>query len=540
MLQENFGAPQRVAYPLFSRALGAFALAVGVMAAATSAYGQTNTAALGLYRPSLSRFLLDGNYDSLPDYKSNFGGAVGDIGLLADVTGSGMRAPVIYRNGVWFIDTNRDSLADKTVYFGGAPVDIPLAGDLAGAGKDSLVLYRNGIWFVSGNADGVITATYGFGGAPQDVPMIGNVNAPGTSKGLVIFRDGVWFVSSARNGVVDKTFYFGAAGDIPVLFDYDGDGIDDLCLFRNGLWYISTNRNSTANVVFGYGTTGDKPLYAGPGAISTPTLEAARFLNQAAFGPKDTEIPRVIAMGYSSWIDDQFVNATKTDLPAMPWQPASQPSNCTSPLTVGGPADPFGTNCPRDLYTQFVPQRYFVMNALTAPDQLRQRVAWALSQILVTSAANDSIAYANRDYQQLMIDGAFGNFRNLLFQVTVSPFMGNYLDMVNNDKANVATGQQPNENYAREIMQLFSIGTLYLNNDGTVTTDLQGQPIQTYDQTDITELAKIMTGWTYFPRPGISTVSWNAPVNYQYTMQPCQGTFALPNCGKTNHHDITL
>jgi uncharacterized protein (DUF1800 family) len=221
-------------------------------------------------------------------------------------------------------------------------------------------------------------------------------------------------------------------------------------------------------------------------------------------------------MGIPAYLDQQL-NMPPTNLPAFAWQPASQPANCTSPPTSGGPADPYGTNCPRDLYSQFAVQRYFLQNALTAPDQLRQRVAWALSQIWVTSAAQDPIAYGNRDYQQLLIDNAFGNFGSLMFAVTYSPFMGNYLDMVNNAKANVAAGTSPNENYAREILQLFCVGLWELNQDGTQILDAAGQPIATYDQTDVSELARIFTGWTYWPRPG-SNPAWNAPVNYQNQM----------------------
>src|SRR5206468_12748540 len=135
------------------------------------------------------------------------------------------------------------------------------------------------------------------------------------------------------------------------------------------------------------------------------------FLTHASFGPVPGELTKAVTMGFSAYIDDQFAKPA-TILPVMAYQPQSQPANCTSPLAAGGPPDAinFGTNCPRDLYTQFVPQRFFFSNALTAPDQLRQRVTWALSQILVTSAANDPIAYANRNYQQLLQDYAFDNF----------------------------------------------------------------------------------------------------------------------------------
>ena len=180
-----------------------------------------------------------------------------------------------------------------------------------------------------------------------------------------------------------------------------------------------------------------------------------------------------------AYIDDQFAKPA-TKLPVDGVAAVNQPANCTSPLTPGGPADAlnFGTNCPRDLYTQFVSQRYFFKNALTAPDQLRQRVTWALSQILgdFGAAATIRLGTRNRNYQQLLQDYAFDNFWNLLFRISVDPLMGNYLDMVNNAKADPVKDTNPNENYAREIMQLFSIGLWELNNDGTLSARRGRQP----------------------------------------------------------------
>jgi uncharacterized protein (DUF1800 family) len=159
---------------------------------------------------------------------------------------------------------------------------------------------------------------------------------------------------------------------------------------------------------------------------------------------------------------------------------------------------------------------------------------------MVTSAANDPIAYANRNYQQLLQDYAFDNFWNILFRISVDPLMGNYLDMVNNAKADPARGTSPNENYAREIMQLFSIGLWELNPDGTLVLDGGGNPIPTYSQTEITEMAKVMTGWTYWPLSG--GIRWNAPINYLFNMTPCEGATPPAGgtvCGTTNWHDIT-
>src|SRR4029079_14130879 len=130
-------------------------------------------------------------------------------------------------------------------------------------------------------------------------------------------------------------------------------------------------------------------------------------------------------------------------------------------------------------------QLQFFRDALTQPDQLRARVAFALSQIMVTSGIDNSRNYAMRHYQQLLRERAFGNFYDLLLAVTLSPLMGEYLDMANNNKANPGAGAEPNENYAREIMQLFSIGTYMLNADGTPRLDASSKRIPTYDQEEI-------------------------------------------------------
>jgi hypothetical protein len=547
MMRNKNDAPRRVAAalftPLFIRIAGLLVLAAGVLASVPPASAVT---AIGVHRPATTQFFLDGNLDQIGDSAQYFGDPA-DVGLLADITGSGLRSVVLFRNGVWYFDFNRDGIADMIISFG-APGDIPIVGDINGDGKDDIGVFRDGAWYFATNPAcplgvkvcGAPGSVAYFFGAAGDKPLLADPNGTGT-KGLMIYRGGAWYFSAARDGVGTAAYGFGGVpGDIPMAFDFDGDGKDDLVIFRGGSWYVSTNRDGVGSAGFAFGAPGDKPLYAGVGAVANPRLDAARFLNQATFGPTPSEMVNVCGSpctqsNYSAWIDNQFIMPV-TALPAFGWLPDSQPNNCTSPLTAGGPADPFGTNCPRDLYSIYQLQRFFFVNTISAPDQLRQRVAWALSQILVTSSTQDPIAYANRDYQQMLIDNAFGNFRNILFSISVSPFMGNYLDMVNNAKATAT--KQPNENYAREIMQLFSIGTLELNPDGSLLLDLGGNPIQTYDQTDITELAKVMTGWTYWPQPGVATFSWNAPVNYQNTMAACEG--AVSGCGATNYHETSI
>ncbi len=557
MTQQQSSAPPRAFSTAFARASGlAILVLFGLLGVVTPAYG-LGQAAVGIYRCSKAKFFLDGNNDGIVDQRlvltsppAVCGAASDSYGLAADFTGSGVKQPVTYLAGNWFVDKNFDGTTDSTFNWG-IPGDIPLVADMDGDGIDDPVVYRNGYWYVSsGTTPGVLKAVYAFGGAPGDIPLLADFNGDGIPD-LVIYRNGTWFVSTTRTGVADRIYFHGGApGDIPMAFDYDGDGVPDLVIYRNGVWFVSTHRDGIADAIFGFGgAAGDVPLYLGRGAVSTPDLDAARFLNQAAFGPTPAEVANVKSMGYSAWINNQFTLPV-TPLPAFAWVPQSQPANCTSPLTPGGPADPFGTNCQRDLYSLFQVQRGFFMNALYAPDQLRQRVAWALSQILVTSGTAGSdfqVAYGMRDYQQMLMNSAFGNYYDLLINISISPFMGDYLDMVNNDKANPVTGQEPNENYAREIMQLFSIGTLEIDETtGGLLLDAQGQPIQTYDQTDVSNLAKVMTGWTYYPQvdasPPVTTTKWTMPINYKYTMVRCEGasTFCLTGGASVNHHDTTV
>jgi uncharacterized protein (DUF1800 family) len=173
--------------------------------------------------------------------------------------------------------------------------------------------------------------------------------------------------------------------------------------------------------------------------------------------------------------------------------------------------------CARDQYSNFQVQRQFFIHALTGPDQLRQRVAFALSQIFVVSNIQIYEAYGMAAYQNMLLADAFANFRTLLQDVTLSPAMGNYLDMANNAKTNAAAGTKPNENYGREILQLMSIGLYALNADGSLQLDGAGEPIPTYSQAVVDGFSAALTGWTYPPLAGAAP-RWAGPVNYDGVM----------------------
>ncbi len=164
-----------------------------------------------------------------------------------------------------------------------------------------------------------------------------------------------------------------------------------------------------------------------------------------------------------------------------------------------------------------------------------------------TTESDLAIAYPMARYQNILFDEAFGNFENLLRRITLSPAMGNYLDMVNNDKPNPATGRVPNENYAREVLQLFSIGLIELRSDGTPLLDAIGAEIESYDQGEIKEFARAFTGWTYPKADGTAATGKN-PAYYASSMIPypnghdvdakCCSTASRLPAGRTAQQDL--
>jgi len=230
-----------------------------------------------------------------------------------------------------------------------------------------------------------------------------------------------------------------------------------------------------------------------PAAVSQTSFAetdrtAARLLDQAAWGPTPADIVKVQTMGVSNWLNEQFSWNT-SDLPDQP--------------VLGSDGKPN-----RDLAPV---QTTFFQNAITGQDQLRQRVAFALSEIWVVSAVQTNQAYAFPPYWRVFRDNAFGNYRDIIKAVTLSPAMGNYLSMANNNKGNPAKGTAANENYARELMQLFTLGLTQLNTDGTPVLDANHQPVATYDQAIVTNMARILTGWTYPTAPGATAKANNPP-----------------------------
>jgi uncharacterized protein (DUF1800 family) len=222
--------------------------------------------------------------------------------------------------------------------------------------------------------------------------------------------------------------------------------------------------------------------------IDAADAAAFRLLRHATWGMRPGDVDRVRLMGHAAYIDDQL-SAAPSDYPD---------------TLVGQAVSEV--------------QKHFVHLALTAPDQLRQRVAWALQKIWVASASDPNAALGMLAYERLFVRHAFGNYRDLMEAVTLNPAMGRYLTMLNN-RSEAITGAPANENYARELMQLFTLGTVQLNLDGTPVLS-GGQPVPSYSEQDVAALARIMTGWTFGDGNLAARPSGLASANYLVAMEP--------------------
>jgi uncharacterized protein (DUF1800 family) len=226
---------------------------------------------------------------------------------------------------------------------------------------------------------------------------------------------------------------------------------------------------------------------------ATRPEDAARFLLQAQFSASDTEIFDVQKLGYAQWLGRQFdapLGQTGWD-----W------------LNARGYGDI--ANDTR-YFDHFYPGDYMIWNQLmTASDAVRKRMALALSEFFVVSLTGLDFgwrSHAMAHYWDTLVQHAFGNFRDLLEAVTLHPAMGHYLNTKGNQKENPATGRVPDENYAREVMQLFTIGLYQLNPDGSDKRNAAGNRMETYVQTDVSQLARVFTGYDYDQRRNVVTV----------------------------------
>ncbi|MEM8548915.1 MAG: DUF1800 family protein, partial [Pseudomonadota bacterium] len=233
--------------------------------------------------------------------------------------------------------------------------------------------------------------------------------------------------------------------------------------------------------------------------------EAARFLSQATFGPTRAAVDALVASSFDDWLLAELEKPPTLHLDRVL---AQFPADGRFYDENGQPLREL-TGLPFDSFWRA---------AIEGNDQLRQRMAFALSQILVVSIDSniERVPQALAQYMDILTRGAFGNYRDLLEEVTYSPAMSIYLTYLRNQKADRRTGRVPDENYAREILQLFTVGLVELQPNGKATTDSQGNELEIYDNTDITELAKVFTGLS-FAGAGFRAPLQNIPLEAFYS-----------------------
>lgn len=304
-----------------------------------------------------------------------------------------------------------------------------------------------------------------------------------------------------------STFYRAGVRSI----DIDADGVEDWSermvlgsstnstnslgqsITRSNGQHLSGDALALLNRLQGSSPNGGPPGTTTPGTPSP--VQAARFLMQSSFGPTLESIAEVRDLGYTGWINQQILQPISLLQPYIREKKADGAGSRTDPYYNFNESEKYlhGNNVTTP----------FARNAISGSDQLRQRVAYALSQILVVSRRDANLEEkpeAMTSYYDTLARHAFGNYGDLLREITFHPAMGWYLSSVGNQKADPSIPRYPDENYAREIMQLFTIGLWKLNPDGSRKTSAIGEPIPTYDNGDITELARVFTGM-YFASP---------------------------------------
>jgi uncharacterized protein (DUF1800 family) len=356
-----------------------------------------------------------------------------------------------------------------------------------------------------------------------------------------------------------KVEYVGHVPDFPgitMIIVRLADDLGDVgdVLLRLNLHGMASNRVRVAIGHSGGGPVDDQGAVPTPPPVAPPPADAVltpdpytgvatdadtvRLLEQASWGPTSAEVARVKAMGFMAYLDEQFSLAPTNVAKGSNYPDLVFPlDDGTQQCPTSNPADPTYNQqiCLRDNYTMYPIHRTFFSTALNGNDQLRQRVAFALHQILVVSASSE----VNRPswmtpYLQALDRNAFGNYRTLLNEITLTPAMGEYLDM------RLSTRTSPNENFAREVLQLFSVGTDMLNLDGTPMRDAQGNPIPTYTQADVNEFTRVFTGWNLATAIGAGVTNFRDPMiprggqNHDAGAKTLLNGFSIPACTSTN------
>ena len=327
------------------------------------------------------------------------------------------------------------------------------------------------------SADGttaVVNVTFSDLSSPEQAPHL-TVGVPGPGNNFVLNLN-------YPGQVINQTWAIAATGT------YSADAILSAIKSGNLFVEIGSQNYPTGELTGVFQQSTGTQVFSAPSAPPAVDLTnlspnlVSRFLIQSTFGSTQNDINAVTNQGYVAWINSQMALPATSHLAGTRADAAIFPNTGQYPITQNNRLAGWWKI------------------STTAPDQLRQRVALALSEIFVVSDVASTLnqqpeALAN--YYDTLSKDAFGNFRQLLQDVTLSPVMGNYLNMLRNAAAIPSKGTSADENYAREIMQLFTIGLNYLNPDGTLVLDATGQPIPTYSNTSIIQTANVLTGWAY-------------------------------------------
>jgi len=421
--------------------------------------------------------------------------AVGLIFLMlvgSNATAAPMRAPTLISES-----TTTRALAVESVTLKGEPFPLTSTVKFANDTRTRICIFAMGLDLLAGEGTNAFTADAQDAAGkryPLRVEYSGQVPGfPGITMFIVRLSDDM-----------------GDLGDVLLQLNLHGLGSNRV---RIGVGHIGGGPADDTGAVPTPAPATPPPADAPyvPDSFTGPAsdADAVRFLEQATWGPTATDVAHVKQVGFVAYLNEQFsapvTNPAKgSDYPDLTFPLDDQPSAC--PTSTSDPN--YNQNvCNRDNFSMYPLRRTFFSNALYGQDQLRQRVAFALHQIIVVSGASE----VNRPswmtvYLQALDRNAFGNYRTLLSEVALTPAMGEYLDM------RLSTRLSPNENWPREVLQLFSIGTTLLNIDGTSPVDANGMPVASYSQATVNEFTKVFTSWNFDNALGPGISNWRDPM----------------------------
>jgi uncharacterized protein (DUF1800 family) len=357
--------------------------------------------------------------------------------------------------------------------------------------------------------------------------------APGTYRVVASYAGLTGYATNAAYRVFDNTTSLTPS---PILLDQTAAPTDTLG-FGPGwkhLGFFTVASNTLVVQLSNEGTGAGKTVDADAVAIelvNTPTIvsaaDAFRFLEQASWGPAPGDVANLQNLGLNGWLSQQFTLTPSTYGPLPLYNTNNNVTNNNTTSCYGDPTvagNPARTACLRDHYSMYPLQNTLFWNALYQLDQLNQRVAWALHKIWVISGVEVTQSAWMANYLDTLGADALGNYRTVMYDVTLNAGMGNYLNMAGSTKA------APNENYPRELMQLFTIGLYELNPDGTQKLDSSSQPIPTYDQNLVNNMTRVFTGWNRAPQVASGIPNYMEPMrlNGAATENPTNHDFNSP------------